>query len=124
MGKEAEPWGSESQATQVALTPTPNTVLAQAHTASGMTSKCSFRRWCQAPASSLYAFHPLVSGEDGPIQQGGQGGGWWWSEEEGTIPAGSCPGGQKRVLAKGYWKEQRLGRSMRLLGLGPEESKG
>lgn len=59
MGRSLGVWRS-----QALSRPAPRACLAQVPTASGMTSKCSFRRWCRAPASSLCAFHPLVSGED------------------------------------------------------------
>lgn len=55
--------------------PDPDPCLAQAPMVSGMTSKCSFRRWCQAPTSSLCVFHLLASGEEHPVIRGG------WSEE-------------------------------------------
>lgn len=61
---------------------------------SGMISKCSFRRWCQVPASSSCVFHLLVSGEEHPIKWEG------WSGEK----ASGCLGhrGQKGISAKGH----------------------
>lgn len=87
--------------------------LAQAPTVSEMTSKCSFRRWCQVPASCSCVFHPLVSGEDHPIKQGG------WSEQKAGCQLGHR--GQKGISANGAQQELRLGRSASLaLGVGPE----
>ena len=84
---------------------------------SEMTSKCSFRRWYQVPASCSCVFPPLASGEDHPIKQGG------WSEQKAGCQLGHR--GQKGISANGAQQELRLGRSASLaLGVGPEGIKG
>lgn len=80
-----------------------------------MTSKCSFRRWCQVPASCSCVFHLLVSGEDHPTK--------WSGQCRGRMSARSQR--SEGHLSQGASQELRLGRSASLvLGVGPGGIKG